>query len=207
VVVAAIQRRRQQERCRANSDRRRRHHHQLPLFVQQQPSSCDNSNDERIHAPTWKSLIYSNIPCGEFKSNDEFDLEHGSLHIATQQLTCENVVNIRSDDTNSISWLFASSCVASIHRVFDIENKSMWWANEAALVVWNAPSLDALLLRSFSDDMSQATTLRLHDYLRRFREHNEKNCRIGMLCLPFVHENTKMYIHLSLSLSPRESTL
>jgi hypothetical protein len=77
--------------------------------------------------------------------------------------------------------------------VFDIERKCMWWANDAALVVWNAPTLDALLARSFSDDMSQATTLRLSDYLRRFREHDEK-----------IAESV-CFAHMSMSMSCKES--
>ena len=53
--------------------------------------------------------------------------------------------------------------------VFDIENKSMWWANTAALELWNAESLDALLSRNFRDDMSEATARRLADYVERFQ--------------------------------------
>jgi hypothetical protein len=53
--------------------------------------------------------------------------------------------------------------------VFDIERKAMWWANNAALDLWNADSLDALLSRNFADDMSEATEIRLAEYIEMFR--------------------------------------
>lgn len=53
--------------------------------------------------------------------------------------------------------------------VFDVERKAMWWANDAALTLWNAPSLDALLSRDFSD-MSKATCKRLEEIMNKFRE-------------------------------------
>lgn len=54
--------------------------------------------------------------------------------------------------------------------VFDIHNKSMWWANISALkTVWSAESLEALLARNFTD-MSAATERRLLDYLDRFEK-------------------------------------
>ena len=41
--------------------------------------------------------------------------------------------------------------------VFDIDNKSMFWANSAALEhVWNADTLDELIQRDFASDMSDA---------------------------------------------------
>lgn len=53
--------------------------------------------------------------------------------------------------------------------VFDIDNKAMYWANNAALkLVWNADSLEDLLARNFCDDMSAATERRLNDYKHRF---------------------------------------
>lgn len=54
--------------------------------------------------------------------------------------------------------------------VFDIQNKSMWWANTSSLkTVWSTESLEALLERNFSD-MSAATERRLLDYLNRFEK-------------------------------------
>jgi signal transduction histidine kinase/ActR/RegA family two-component response regulator len=49
--------------------------------------------------------------------------------------------------------------------VFDIEGKRMFWANRSALEVWNAESLEALLGRDFSSDMSEAAELRMKDNL------------------------------------------
>ena len=40
--------------------------------------------------------------------------------------------------------------------IFDIDHRKMAWANAAALELWNAPTLDELLQRSF-EDMSEAT--------------------------------------------------
>ena len=54
--------------------------------------------------------------------------------------------------------------------VFDIERTEMYWANESALEVWNADSLESLLSRSFADDMSEATEQRLNEYLVHFRK-------------------------------------
>ena len=53
--------------------------------------------------------------------------------------------------------------------VFDIERKSMWWANTAAVALWNADSLDALLARDYASDMSESTSKRLNYFLDRFR--------------------------------------
>lgn len=54
--------------------------------------------------------------------------------------------------------------------VFDIERKAMWWANHAALDLWNADSLESLLSRNFADDMSEATEIRLREYLTKFKD-------------------------------------
>jgi hypothetical protein len=40
--------------------------------------------------------------------------------------------------------------------VFDGDKKSMYWANRAALEVWNASTLESLLARDFITDMSIA---------------------------------------------------
>ena len=52
--------------------------------------------------------------------------------------------------------------------VFDITMKSMWWANTAALTLWNSDSLDELLHRNFKD-MSDKTERRLAEYLVKFQ--------------------------------------
>jgi hypothetical protein len=60
---------------------------------------------------------------------------------------------------------------AMVHPIwiFDIDNRKMAWANAAALVLWNAPTLDELLQRSF-DDMSEATAHRLKEYQCKFQQ-------------------------------------
>ena len=54
--------------------------------------------------------------------------------------------------------------------IFDIERKAMWWANSAAVELWEADSLASLLKRDFANDMSEATACRLADYLVRFHK-------------------------------------
>ena len=60
--------------------------------------------------------------------------------------------------------------LASPIWVFDIIARTMWWANRAALRIWDAPTLEALLDRDFASDMSKATMTRLDDYLARFEK-------------------------------------
>lgn len=52
---------------------------------------------------------------------------------------------------------------------FDIVKKAMWFANTAAVELWSAKSLEDLLERNFSEDMSEATARRLDDYLVKFK--------------------------------------
>ncbi|CAB9526154.1 sensor kinase/phosphatase LuxQ [Seminavis robusta] len=54
--------------------------------------------------------------------------------------------------------------------VFDITGKAMWWANESALELWNAESLESLLQRNFAHDMSESTERRLAEYLAKFQQ-------------------------------------
>ena len=53
--------------------------------------------------------------------------------------------------------------------VFDIENKSIWWANAAAVELWNADSLESLLQRKNVNDTSEAAEKRSNSYLNPFR--------------------------------------
>ena len=53
--------------------------------------------------------------------------------------------------------------------VFDVERKAMWWANDAAVTLWSAPSRESLLSRDFTD-MSQATCKRLDEFMVTFRK-------------------------------------
>jgi hypothetical protein len=52
--------------------------------------------------------------------------------------------------------------------VFDIDNKSMWWANEAACYLWSATDCESLVQRDFASDMSKATEHSLNNWLERF---------------------------------------
>ncbi len=52
--------------------------------------------------------------------------------------------------------------------VFDIRGHAMWWANQAAVRLWGAESLDALLARDYASDMSEATRTRLDNYYASF---------------------------------------
>jgi hypothetical protein len=63
--------------------------------------------------------------------------------------------------------------------VFDIENKCMWWANKAAVELWNADTLQDLLSRDFASDMSEAATLRLADYMVKFQKGERINDQVS----------------------------
>jgi signal transduction histidine kinase/CheY-like chemotaxis protein/PAS domain-containing protein len=57
--------------------------------------------------------------------------------------------------------------------VFDIDNKAMYWANKSALYVWNADSLEELLLRDFATDMSDAAWSFLLDTKRKITKNED----------------------------------
>ncbi|MEL6186754.1 MAG: hypothetical protein AAFU79_19200, partial [Myxococcota bacterium] len=57
-------------------------------------------------------------------------------------------------------------CAAVAHRpeptwVFDVDREGMVFGNRAACDFWRAPSVDELVARDFSSDMSSATRSRL----------------------------------------------
>ena len=54
--------------------------------------------------------------------------------------------------------------------IFDIRRRRMWWANKAALALWNAADLQSLLDRDFAADMSESTVTRLDRYLQLFQQ-------------------------------------
>jgi hypothetical protein len=56
--------------------------------------------------------------------------------------------------------------------IFDIDERAMYWANVPALHVWNAPTLEELLRRDFSSDMTEATAAILLDRKTKL-ERNE----------------------------------
>ncbi|MBD2446541.1 diguanylate cyclase [Nostoc sp. FACHB-152] len=53
--------------------------------------------------------------------------------------------------------------------IYDIEKLQMYWANKAALTIWNAQSREELLKRNFSD-VSESTRIRLQTYLQKFQQ-------------------------------------
>jgi hypothetical protein len=67
--------------------------------------------------------------------------------------------------------------------VFDIERKAMWWANKAALDLWNAETLDSLLSRNFADAMSEASERRLADYMEKFKKEETVTAQVS---IPYV---------------------
>jgi hypothetical protein len=74
--------------------------------------------------------------------------------------------------------------------VFDITTKSMWWANNAAVVLWNSESLDELLVRNFQD-MSEKSAQRMTGYLEGFQTRPGETIldqwtRNGFLSLPWM---------------------
>jgi hypothetical protein len=77
--------------------------------------------------------------------------------------------------------------------VFDIERKAMWWANRAAMTLWNAETLQSLLDRDFAHDMSEATSKRLTDCLRRCRS-GEKFSEVVCLLSFWIFEIQKVHI-------------
>ncbi len=52
--------------------------------------------------------------------------------------------------------------------IFDIDCKRISWANKAALMFWNAETLDEISQRDFSKDMSEAVNVTLSQYQKRF---------------------------------------
>ncbi|MDY7015996.1 MAG: hypothetical protein SVX43_20845, partial [Cyanobacteriota bacterium] len=65
------------------------------------------------------------------------------------------------------SELSALELLRSPVWIFDICQMKMWWANSAAVRLWDAPDLQALRDRNFND-ASQATRTRLQEYLEQF---------------------------------------
>ena len=53
--------------------------------------------------------------------------------------------------------------------IFDIEQIQMWWANNAALNLWNALSVEELTNRDWSI-ISEATQTRLQNYLQQLKQ-------------------------------------
>jgi diguanylate cyclase (GGDEF)-like protein/PAS domain S-box-containing protein len=68
---------------------------------------------------------------------------------------------LRPSDLSSLNILTSPAWV------FDTERVRIWWANAAALRVWNASDVEELRARDLGADMSDATAARLRHCLRR----------------------------------------
>jgi diguanylate cyclase (GGDEF)-like protein/PAS domain S-box-containing protein len=72
-------------------------------------------------------------------------------------------------DTLLIAELTAFDRLQTPIWIFDIQKSQMWWANKAALYIWNAKSREELLNRDFSE-VSESTQIRLQSYLHQFQQ-------------------------------------
>jgi diguanylate cyclase (GGDEF)-like protein/PAS domain S-box-containing protein len=69
----------------------------------------------------------------------------------------------------SVTDLMAFDRLQTPIWIYDIEKLQMWWANKAALHIWNVQSREELLNRNFSD-VSESTRIRLQTYLQDFQQ-------------------------------------
>lgn len=69
----------------------------------------------------------------------------------------------------SVADLIAFDRLQTPVWIYDIQNLQMWWANQAALYIWNAESRSELLNRNFSD-ISQSAHTRMQSYLQEFQQ-------------------------------------
>lgn len=74
----------------------------------------------------------------------------------------------KSNNAISINELNGLDILQTPIWIFDIENLQMWWANHAALHIWNAANREELIQRNFKD-ISEATRIRLNAYLQQFK--------------------------------------
>jgi hypothetical protein len=64
--------------------------------------------------------------------------------------------------------------------VFEIENKAMWWANEAACYLWSATDSESLTQRDFASDMSKRS---LNNLLEKFALGEDSRVTVSTLML------------------------
>jgi hypothetical protein len=83
------------------------------------------------------------------------------------------------DDAYSRSDMRPFNLLENPIWVFDMENKSMWWANTAAVRFWNAESLDELLCRDFASDMSETVKKRLNSHRERIHKGERFSEQVG----------------------------
>jgi hypothetical protein len=67
--------------------------------------------------------------------------------------------------------------------VFDIENKAMWWANEAACYLWSATDRESLTQHDFASDMSKASDPSRDNYVETFALGEDKRVTVSTLML------------------------
>ena len=75
------------------------------------------------------------------------------------------------DDSSTLKSLLARDFIDRLDValwIYDIDKKQVLWANEAALGVWKASSLESLRARDLSRDMSPAVDQRLTQYKEDF---------------------------------------
>ncbi|WP_197046345.1 diguanylate cyclase domain-containing protein [Planktothrix paucivesiculata] len=91
---------------------------------------------------------------------------------ATHDCQCSDLGNEylteKSNNAISITELNGLDRLQTPIWIFDIENLQMWWANRAALHIWNATDREELIQRNFHD-ISEATRIRLNAYLQQFK--------------------------------------
>jgi hypothetical protein len=64
--------------------------------------------------------------------------------------------------------------------VFDAQNKSMWWANEAACYLWSSDSCEELVKRDFASDMSKASENMMNTWLEQFHRGESTKLAVRM---------------------------
>ena len=80
----------------------------------------------------------------------------------------------RADTPAAPEPLAALNLVRTPVWVFDIDLRRVHWANEAALVVWRASSLEELCARDMGRDMSASVATRLVQYQTDFCHHDAR---------------------------------
>ncbi|WP_199314415.1 PAS domain S-box protein [Planktothrix sp. FACHB-1365] len=109
-----------------------------------------------------------NQPLEQFHQWQHQTLQPSSHTLSTEECGCCHSVD---ESPVSIADLRGWDRLQTPIWIFDIENLQMWWANKAALHIWNATNREELLNRNFKD-VSEATRIRLNTYLQQF-QHEE----------------------------------
>lgn len=108
--------------------------------------------------------LYQQKPQGILLPIEEINTDQDCqcCHLSDQYLTK------KSNNAISIQELNGLDRLQTPIWIFDIENLQMWWANQAALPIWNATNREELIQRNFQD-ISEATRIRLNAYLQQFK--------------------------------------